>query len=653
VLTMMTLGTLAGLSGVSNAAPAGRSDGQPGGRTDRQPAPSSQGEGARGIGHAFLGPELDAAWPLPLTGSDSDGSAMGIFGHLVDAYFADPCTHPDTAANGAWKALHPPGQRTTTRFTAIQTQQTEEAISWLEASALPADSAAQRALADTWASAHSSRNGWSAFSSQSTHIDQLADRQAVEHRLCATLIDGKSPLLRFDSVLGQFVLDVELSLPPSSSERVYELEAITPEAAAHIAAVSDLLAASGLPPAAGSSAAAACHAMEKAVHQATMTLFRLDLAGAQRHVPAFPWATLWSRLGLNPSTALNINTGMFHVLGDLLDTRPVEDWKGFLRYQEALLAQAYIDPKDHSALLGQLDQLGIGDTALSALYTQHFAPARGQLAKDMLSDIVAQFTADIRSSALGQADQDLLRTTLGSLALNMGDAGSGRSWAGTAANATFLHNMQALRAAELSNDVQALVQGRAIAPLTQPTHRLAAFVSCRTGDVILTRATINGVLDTFGDSLEGRWATLGSMLGHEVAHCLTEVNGLSAEALALFEQRGQAVQQRIENTPFSGPALNASRIAEEAACDLSGLATARRAGQMQASLQGRSFDDALFFHRAAQLHAANPTPSQRSRLSTGMHPPPETRASLVREVAGFEAAHTCDPSPRAPFNRVL
>lgn len=651
VLTLMAIGTILDVVKISNAAVSGSPSTPP--ARARCPAMASLHGGAQKPVVPFFGPELDSAWPLPLINAEGDASAVGTIGHLMEYYFSDPCIDPDTAANSGWRAMHPGGRRVTTRFSEIRRRQAEDRISQLRTLPLPTDSPAKQALRNTWASAYSTNKSWTAFSDQSANIDQLADRAGVEQHLCAAMIKGQSALLTLEHVLGMHVLDATPTLPPSSSERVYALDDDANEVQDHLATLASLLVDSGMPAALCAPAAATCHAMEKIVAQSGSGLSHLDLAGAQSQAPSFPWATLWSSLELDQQVALYINVPTFRGLGQLLDTRSVEDWKCFLRYQEALQAQPYIAPPGSVRLIGQLDQPDIGDAVFSAMYAESFLPERAKLTSDMLAAIVAQFIADIRGSAFAPADQDLLCDALDSLKVHLGTSGAGQTWPGTSAKASFLHNIQALRTAQLDHHLQAVRQGILLPGMIQSTHHLYSAVSCQDAQVVVTRAMINGILDAFGESLEGRWATLGSLLGHEVAHCLTDVTGLSPQAHAMLQQRKEAVRQRVESTYYLGPALDASQITDEAACDLSGMATARRAGQAQAALQARTFDDVVFFQKAAELHAANPTPSQLKALSTASHPPPAFRAALVREVAGFETAHGCTPGARAPFGHVL
>ena len=606
----------------------------------------------------FFGPELGTIWPSSAVAAEAQGetTAFHFLAELLSGYFSNPCTDPDADANGAWRATHPPGRSVPSTFTDIQQQQAQQMVTWLQSPRPPVSSGAEQALADTWASAQAASDGWAVFSPQVTTLDALADKADLEQYLCTGALLGRGGPVGIHRALGQYLLAAGANLPSASSEDLFALDDNHPDVHVHRARIATLLANTGLPQVQCASAAAVCHTMEKTMAQASMGLGKVSLAQAQHQAPAFAWATLWQTLGLDTSARVYVDLPAFQQMGTMLQTHALQDWKYFLRYQQAVQAEPFIvPPNDDGARIRQLDDPAVAGPALSAVYAQRCDPQRIEMAKDMLAALVAQFKEDVVHSALDAADRTRIRTALDTLHLQTVGEGGHQTWAGTSPTASYLANVQALRSSQAQRNAQALRNATASTPfsLQKSAHHLFAAANCVQAEVMVTQATINGLLDTFGDSPEGRWATLGSVLGHEIAHCLPVIGGLSTDATRVFERRAEAIRQRVENIQVNGLAVDAALVGEEVGCDLSGHSAARRAGMAEAEAEGRTFDEVLFFRVAAQLHAAHPTASQLATLLASDHPPPSVRAGLVREVEGFEAAHGCTPAPRAPFNRVI
>lgn len=579
---------------------------------------------------------------------ESGGAGGSLLWQGIAAWFATPCGQLDSYVNGFWKLQHPPGREIPTRFAEMRHHASESLLP-LAQQASTAAGGAEAALAATWAAAADpAGRGWSHFRPQRDAIAALASRADIEHHICQGMLRGQESVLGLQRFFLNGVLAAGFALG-SPDGAVYGLPPSHPDVLAYRDRIADLLRTSGMAPTDAAAAADTVLEMERTLAQAPVQVNSYTLSQAEAALPGFAWQTVWQTLGLDPMTSLYITMESCRKLDVMLQRRPLADWRAFLQYHQARRAQGYLlGSVEPPARLKQLDESRGGRLLLSAWYSQRMAPALTAPALAMFDAIRQVFIDDLAMSALPDADRASLHAALEAVQLVFDDAGQQVPWDGFIGSASHLANMQALDALATRNDLS-IIEGPSDFRITGPAHHLSLGTNVIDERVILSPALLDS-LEHLGSSREERWGLLGFMLGHEIAHLLGEARDLSPEAEALMAREDTAIRQRIGDMWIDQTHLNATRVQEEAACDLRGISAARRAGQAEAEAAGESFDLQRFFLAAAGLHAANPTERQlRRQVAEDDHPPGPFRAGLARFVQGFDSAFGCTPRPAQPF----
>ena len=581
---------------------------------------------------------------------ESGGAGSSLLWQGLAAWFADPCTHFDAYVNGFWKLAHPPGRNVPSRF-AEQRAWLASLVRQGAARLDPQRSAAERVLAQVQASAAAAPDQqWQWVEADFERSRTLADRPAVARDICQAVLDARSRVLVLERIHDTGVLEITLPTLTEAEREVLALAPGDPALQAHKASLVSLLERSGSTPEQALREGDAVLAMEQALvaHPPQMRL--LDLTQAQGLIPGFPWALLWTTLGLPARTVLYVDTTGCTILADLLATRAVPDWQAFLRCQDARAADTLLStPQEPGTLLDTLDRMPAGALLLSAWYAGRADAASRQQADVMFEALRATFREEVARAPLPLADRTLLDAHLASVRLVHSDAGRTLDWSRVRVPDGIV---AALRAVSAAGVRQALALIRRTAPMPDlegHAHRLMMANDVTDGRVLISAGLLDAL--TAGASREQRWATLGMMLGHELGHSLHTAQGLTPQGAALFAQETAALSQRIGDQWSGGLHLNATLVADEAGCDLQGLRAALRGGTAEAEAAGEAFDARAFFTAAAALHASNPTQAQlRGQVARNEHPPGPFRAELVRNVQGFDAAFGCAPGPAAPYN---
>jgi len=579
---------------------------------------------------------------------ESGGAGSSLLWQGLAAWFASPCGQLDSYVNGFWKLQHPPGREIPTRFAEMRHRASESLLPLAQQASAGAGGA-EAALAATWAAAADpAGRRWLHFQPQRDAITALASRADIEQHLCEGMLRGQESVLGLQRFFLNGVLAAGFALG-SPDGAVYGLPVSHPDALAYRDRIADLLRTSGMAPTDAAAAADKVLEMERTLAQAPAQLNSYTLSQAQAALPGFAWQTVWQTLGLDPMTSLYITMESCRKLDELLQQRPLADWRAFLQYHQALRAQRYLlGSTEPPARLEQLDESRGGRLLLSAWYGQRMAPALTKPALAMFDAIRQVFIDELTMSALPDADRASLHAALQAVQLVFDDAGQQVPWDGFIGSASHLANMQALDALATRNDL-VIIEGPADSVIAGPAHHLSLGTNVIDERVMLSPALLDS-LERLGSSREERWGMLGFMLGHEIAHLLGEARDLSPEAEALMVREDTAIRQRIGDMWIDHTHLNATRVQEEAACDLRGISAARRAGQAEAEASGEAFDLQRFFLAAAGLHAANPTERQlRRQVAEDDHPPGPFRAGLARFVQGFDSAFGCTPRPTQPF----
>lgn len=575
---------------------------------------------------------------------------------------ANPRQGFDAYANGGFKLTHPPS---VPMASVAEDARQAVGLRLLERlAAIPADAVGGIGmLAAIRASAQRPDGlGWPAFQPQAAAIARLSDRADVARHFCEGMTDARPSVLSLDTLFGEAIIGAENSV--DGLQDLVGAGQGAEASAAHLAEVEALLVNAGTPIGQATTAARVVHAMQASIAAADPRVEHADLARAKHLASEFPWDALWKALGLDATRALYVQPEVSAAIARLLQQRSVEDWKSFLLYLEAREAAPFIEGASSPALLlQQMDQPRTAQQALGALYARGFDPQREAWSQTFLNHLQTTFLNDIAASVLGPADQAVLAAVFKAARLQL-DAVDTAPWVpGVAGTRAYLHNIQTLQRAALAEELEAVRTPAASALPGEAAHQLRLHIDLRDGIIRLSPALLDAFWESAGrDDDDGRCGAIGAALGHELAHLLgvtaLSTAGLSTSALstqgkALFTQQEVAIKQRVDGRAVGSGILDGRLVAEEVAADLRGTSAARRACEIMAEGDGRSFQPAAFFQGAARNHATHPSARQLQAGLRDTHPPGPVRADLVAEVKGFEDAFGCDPAPRRPFDRII
>lgn len=612
--------------------------------------------------HAFLGPEVFEITTSPAIEAEilAESGLLGMANHALQAWFADPCTHPDLALNGLWQIVHPPREVPPSLFEQGQRALHETIIAAVSA-APGSPTGAARALADTWASGmHPVVTGWDAFKPRARAIDALAGMDDVERHICTQAAAAGESVVALYGIWGMGVLAANLGLLPAGDRALYALPADDPKVTDQLQQMGALLEHTGLDRDAARRQAPVVWAMEQHLAGASADFDEHDLASVRAAVPGFPWERAWRALGLADSTRVHVTTGFFAALAGLLRQHDVADWQAYLRLQEARNMREEVEHvRSPSWLLDQLDRPDVASGAVSACYVAAVndrgeAALQRTEAEVMFEGVRQMFLDDIDASALPADDRQRCTDVLSGATLTVSMEGDPDGWGGTSPIQSLSANLQALRQHALRRLVDNLNAGTVDTASTQASaHRLDASANQRTLQVRMSLSLLRLLADSAGTQREAAWGRIGAILGHEVGHLLADVSGLTDPGQALMAAHLAAAGQRVGDLQLDGLRADPARIQDEALADLRGISAAYRAGRAEAQREGRVFDDRAFFTACVQTHAATLTRGQLAATLDSSHLPGPLRAELVAMVDGFERAFDCEPRPAAPYRHVI
>ncbi len=614
-------------------------------------------------GESFF-PSLTAGMPASLAELASDealevaeqslGGGSSLLWQAIAAWFADPCSNLDQYANGFWKIQHPPAMVPPNFFSLAGQALSAELRSRMgQASVNGAD--AEYVLATL-------RDGASAFSTDPWEqtrpffdaTNALTDRAGIEHCLVSAVANGNPLLLTVDRLLRYGVFAAGPLAGDGGSLAAHAPDATDTAIAREKASIRSLLVAAGVAAADASSAAEKVFAMEALLVNASPQLQAATLEQARNLLPGLPWVQLWQVIGKEPGSSMFLELGTLGALATLLRDHGVDDWKLLLLCQQARSTQSLaLAARTPDTLLAYLASHRGGMLLLSSWYGARFDPHTAHVAATVFAGLKQIFVDDVAASALPASDRQLLIERISTARLTWDVAGTAVSWGRFSASGSFLRDIQSLAALATAEDLRVLGLAEDEAVQETPAHRLEVHTQGLEGHVHVSPSLLAS-LAGHGAAREVRWARLGAMLGHELAHVMSSARGLSEAGSARMAEENALIREWLTALSVDGIALDVSAVENEAACDLRGLNAARRAGRVEADGVGEAFDDRVFFTAAAALHAANPTARQlRDQVARDEHPPAPFRAELGRFLDGFAAAFGCSAPTGGPFARIL
>ncbi len=391
-----------------------------------------------------------------------------------------------------------------------------------------------------------------------------------------------------------------------------------------------------------------------------------ELAGK---MPVFPFALYLSERGIGGSAASEIIVGQpkfFEGLQEQLATRPLGDWKTYLRYKVLRNAGPYLaapfeqevfrfygtelqgtpamEPRWQRASRVVDEEIG---EALGQLYVAQYYPPE---AKARMAELIKNITA-VMHDRLKQLDwmtEPTRRKALAKFDRFYAKIGHPDKWKDYAAvfvsRDSYFGNVRAATTAEVK---------RRLAKLGQPVDKTEWFMSPPTVNAYFdpTANNINfpaGILQppffdfTLDDAVN--YGGIGAVIGHEITHGFDDqgrhydANGnlsewWTEEDAKAFEARAQMVVAQFDKyEPLPGLHVNGKLTLGENIADLGGVSIAFEA--LQRSLQGKErklidgfTPEQRFFISWAQVWRTNMRENAlRQRVATDPHSPGQIRA---------------------------
>ncbi len=410
---------------------------------------------------------------------------------------------------------------------------------------------------------------------------------------------------------------------------------------------------------------------------------RMPVARLVELAPAWPWAAFFAQLGLTDVKELNVATpAFFSVLGKLLVSVPLADWKVYLRWQTARFASTYLSKPFVEAEFDFYSRTMMGARELQPRWKRcvgrvdrHLGEALGQVY------VALYFTEDTRKRTLRMVEQ---------LEAAMEEDVKGLPWMSAATKAQALEKLHTVTnkighpekwrdyaTVQISRDdfygdaasAMAFEVRRQLSKIGKPLVR---------GEWYLTPPTVNANYDAqmneinfpagqlqppaFDPTLDDapNYGNTGGTIGHELTHGFddegrkfdskgnlrdwwTEADGKE------FEQRAACVSDQYSKYPVIDEVkVNGKLTLGEDLADLGGLLLAFRAWQKEVAGKPLGAVDGLtpaqrFFVGYAQSWCGSTRPeTARARAMTDPHSPGVHRTNgVVANMPEFAEAFAC------------
>lgn len=423
----------------------------------------------------------------------------------------------------------------------------------------------------------------------------------------------------------------------------------------------------------------------------------------REQVPDLDWSRYLERVGHAPSQPLNVTSPDYlRALETVLATRPPTVLAAYLRWQ--LLAA-----------LGPALPVELADVQLGAAWTGRARPAREQecrratlellgveLSRQFASAVLdaeareraADVAEHVRATMVEQVRElewlaaDARQASARKLEATDLKLGYPDAWPATGSfelhDDAFLANSLAARAFE-----QARSWTRAAAPRHRESWEMTVYPNVAPGMAAARLTLANGFPDVFSNSiilpaaslqpplfdpaapLEVRYATLGSLVAHELTHVFDnyEYDELgsyrplwTSEDLDAHRQRASCLIAQAEAYVIDSMHLDGHNTVDENLADLRGIEVAYQsaARELGAGMHERGADGLTpaqrFFYAYAQRWCSLRTPElERASLRNDWHAPPRFRVNgPLSNMPAFAAAFGCAEDSgmvRAPSDR--
>ncbi|HSU14062.1 M13 family metallopeptidase [Longimicrobium sp.] len=446
-------------------------------------------------------------------------------------------------------------------------------------------------------------------------------------------------------------------------------------------------------------------ALETALARASMTRVQqrdpnaqyhwVAVAEADRLAPGFSWSGFLRRVNVRADSVNVAQPDFFRAAAHELATRPLADWRAYLRYRTLSRAADWLSSpfvrqsfRYTQALTGAREQqprwkrcLRLTDNALGdALGAEYvrvaFTPEAKAAMQRMVGNLRAAFADRIRASTwMGPATQRQALEKLGAFGTKIGYPDVWKDYTGLEiGTAGHIANLRALGEFEARRD-----RGKIGGPvdrtewfMTVPT--VNAYYSPNLNEVVFPAGRLQPPFFHVSYDVAANYGGIGGTIGHEMTHGFDDQgrqydargnlrDWWTPEDARGFEQRAAVVDRQYSAyTVLDSLHVNGKLTMGENIADIGGLSVAFQAMQRELAGQPRALIDGFtpeqrFFLAYAQARRATFRDQQlRLMVQTDPHSPNEFRVNgPLSNMPEFAAAFGCkagDPMVRSDADRV-
>ncbi|HUR26830.1 MAG TPA: M13 family metallopeptidase [Planctomycetota bacterium] len=396
-------------------------------------------------------------------------------------------------------------------------------------------------------------------------------------------------------------------------------------------------------------------------------LNKISVADAQTLTPHFDWTAYLRALRLDPAQPVNlIAPDYFKRVDSLLVSRPVEEWRAYLRWHALDDHAEFLSRRFESAhfeffgrTLGGaaeqkprwqrvLDATGgsMSEVLGQAFVAKTFTPEAKQRCQKMVDELIAAFRGRIEKLAwMSEATRAKALAKLAAIKTKIGYPDHWRDWSGLQVDrVSYAANRQRARAFNIRYDLSKIGKPVDRSEFRMPAYLVNASYSANNNDITFPAGILQPPFFSadYDDALN--YGAMGAVIGHELTHGFDDggsqydadgnlANWWTPEDRAEFERRIKIVEEQFSGYVAIGDLkLNGKLTLGENLADLGGLCIAYDA--LQRSLAGRAVEPIDGFTPAQRFFIAwargwrtNYTDARlKLQVNTNPHSPGKFRA---------------------------
>jgi putative endopeptidase len=475
----------------------------------------------------------------------------------------------------------------------------------------------------------------------------------------------------------------------------FKTDSVTRELrAAYEQHVTAILKLAGTAPALASDHAARVLALETALAQASMPRLQLrdpkaqyhpmTVADADRLTPGFAWKSYLTALGLARIDSFNIGQpDFFRALASELESRPIDDWKAYLRFRVTtsaapLLSSAFVNQDFwfNARLTGARELMPrwrrclqsadryLSDPLGREYVKTAFTPDAKATMDAMIDNLMVVYKHRIEGLPwMGEATRREALRKLGTFGRKIGYPDTWRDYSALDVAATgWYENSRRALAFESRRDLAKVGRpaDRSDWGMTPPT--VNAYYSAQNNEIAFPAGRLQPPFFHPSFDIGANYGGIAATIGHETSHGFDDQgrkydadgnlrDWWTADDAARFgELASQLEQQYSSYTALDGLNLNGKLTLGENIADNAGVSIAYEAlqlalqGKSRALVDGYTPEQRFFLGWAQARRQMWRDQALRLTIQTGVHSPGEFRVNgPLSNMAEFAAAFGCKP----------